>query len=435
MKALLSLFGKAAEGSRFLPLVAKSRTLLWLWVQGARGAQVTCALTLLLVATGVLPALLDKAVSVVIPETTAKEQLFGLLTSAEANPAYERCRVANRVILWSAACGAFVLLLLSRLPEAVRVASGSGAFPGEQVSALGRKAFGTSFVDSLMPEEGGGMARVGPGGRYRVADELGRGAMGVVYRAHDAVLERDVAVKELHAPLSGDRELVSRFRQEAKTLAMLDHPNIVRVFDFLEERGRGWIIMELVRGGDLDGLLRTRGALSVEETGRLGALMAGAMAYAHSRGVVHRDFKPSNVLLNESGEPKVTDFGLAKLAQSGELTQAGSVLGSPAYMSPEQARGEGAEARSDIYALGAVLYRMLSGRPLFEAEDMAGLLLKHIQEEPRPLHEAVPGIPKEMEELVIGMLVKTPEGRPQEMGEVARRLGRFGTGQPGERGR
>jgi hypothetical protein len=107
MKALLSLFGKAAEGSRFLPLVAKSRTLLWLWVQGARGAQVTCALTLLLVATGVLPALLDKAVSVVIPETTAKEQLFGLLTSAEANPAYERCRVANRVILWSAACGAF----------------------------------------------------------------------------------------------------------------------------------------------------------------------------------------------------------------------------------------------------------------------------------------------------------------------------------------
>jgi hypothetical protein len=406
---------------------------------------VTLALTLLLLATGALPALLDTAVAVVIPETTAKEQLFGLLTSSEANPAYERCRTVNRFILWGTACGAFFLLLFSRLSEMGRRAgaSGSGALSGEEVSALGRKAFATSFVDSLMPEGGGAqtvvvsgreVSSVGPGGRYRVAEELGRGAMGVVYRAHDTVLERDVAVKELHAPLSGDRELVSRFRQEAKTLARLDHPNIVRVFDFLEERGRGWIIIELVKGGDLDGLLRTQGALSVAETGRLGALMAGAMAYAHSKGVVHRDFKPSNVLMNESGEPKITDFGLAKLAQSGELTQAGSVLGSPAYMSPEQARGEGAEARSDIYALGAVLYRMLSGRPPFEAEDMAGFLLKHIQEEPRPLHETVSGVPNEMEELVLEMLVKTPEGRPQEMGEVAARLGRFAPGRQGEGG-
>jgi serine/threonine-protein kinase len=138
--------------------------------------------------------------------------------------------------------------------------------------------------------------------------------------------------------------------------------------------------------------------------------------------------------MNESGEPKISDFGLAKLAQSGELTQAGSVLGSPAYMSPEQARGEGAEARSDIYALGAVLYRMLSGRPPFEAGDMAGLLLKHIQDEPLPLHETVPGIPKEMEDLVLEMLVKKPEGRPQKMEEVAERLGRLGPGRHGEGG-
>jgi serine/threonine-protein kinase len=445
MKELVALFGKAAEGIRFLPLVPKSRTLLRLWLTGARGAQVTLVLTLLLVATGALPALADKAVALAIPETTAKKQLFGLLTSAEANPGYERCRVANRVILWGTACGAFVLLLFSRLPGAVRVAGTSRGddLAGDELSALGRKAFGTSFVDSLMPGEGGAetvvspggeMSPVGPGGRYRVAEELGSGAMGVVYRAHDAVLERDVAVKELHAPLSADRELVSRFRQEAKTLARLDHPHIVRVFDFLEERGRGWIIMELVSGGDLDGLLRTGGALSVEQAGRLGVLMAGAMAYAHSKGVVHRDFKPSNVLMNESGEPKISDFGLAKLAQSGELTQAGSVLGSPAYMSPEQARGEGAEARSDIYALGAVLYRMLSGRPPFEAGDMAGLLLKHIQDEPLPLHETVPGIPKEMEDLVLEMLVKKPEGRPQKMEEVAERLGRLGPGRHGEGG-
>ncbi len=260
-------------------------------------------------------------------------------------------------------------------------------------------------------------------GRYRIQSELGRGGMGVVFHAIDSVLERKVALKQLPRHLVGNPVLAERFRTEAKVLARLTHPGIVQVFDLVENAEGMFMAMELVHGGSLDGVLEETGALPVAEVARLGAVMAEALAYAHSQGVVHRDFKPGNVLLAEDGTPKITDFGLAKIAREGpKLTQEGAVLGSPAYMSPEQAAGGVAEQAADVYSFGVTLYEMATGRCPFEGESIASVLSAHITQPPPDPASFGDDIPAPLGELLLQMLAKTPESRPQDLTAVATTL-------------
>jgi hypothetical protein len=273
------------------------------------------------------------------------------------------------------------------------------------------------------------VSRVGRDGRYRLDTELGHGGMGVVYCGHDTVLDRKVAVKGLPEGLSNDGDFVSRFHQEAKALAFLSHPCIVQVYDFVEERGRVWILLEYVEGGDLSVYLRQCTRLEAHETARLGQHLADALHYAHEQGIVHRDFKPSNVLLTPERNPKITDFGLAKLMGSSSLTHSGTILGSVRYMSPEQASGKVADRRCDMYSLGITLYELLSGRTPFEG-DASSILAQHITQAPPPLRDLVDDVPADLENLIMGLLAKDPEERTQDLTAIARQLGALaGSGQ------
>lgn len=262
-------------------------------------------------------------------------------------------------------------------------------------------------------------------GRYAVTGELGRGANGIVYRADDTVLGRQVALKELPFQLSSDESVVQRFRQEARVLAQLNHPNIVQVYDFIEHGRSMWMAIELVEGGDLDSFLKTRGSLPAPEAVRLGRTIAGAVSFAHEQGVIHRDLKPLNVLLADESTPKVTDFGLAKLTEGSVHTVEGTVMGSPHYMSPEQADGRPVDQRTDVYALGVILYRMLTGRVPFEG-DIASVLAQHIRKPPPRPRKVAPdnAIPPALERLVMTMLAKKPDERPGNMTKVVEGLSR-----------
>ena len=241
--------------------------------------------------------------------------------------------------------------------------------------------------------------------------------MGVVYRAHDRVLDRDVALKQLSSHFSKDKDVIARFKQEAKALARLSHPNIVQVYDFVQEGDQGFIAMELVEGHNLAVYLHDKGAMPISETVQLATQMAKALAYAHKRGVVHRDFKPANVILSMEGDAKITDFGLAKIAQSSVHTQVGSLLGSPAYMSPEQAQGKVADASSDTYALGVALYEMLSGRLPFTG-DLESVIAQKLTSIPNPLSALNGKIPVQLNRLVFQMLEKEPDNRTESMNMV-----------------
>jgi tRNA A-37 threonylcarbamoyl transferase component Bud32 len=259
---------------------------------------------------------------------------------------------------------------------------------------------------------------IGPDNRYLIRNELGRGAMGIVYCAQDRILGRNVALKNLTGDLRGDKDLMRRFKQEAKALARLSHPHIVQVYDFVQDCDQAWIAMELIEGQDLADYLHDKDVMPMGETVQLVTQMAEALAYAHKRGVVHRDFKPANVILSMDREAKITDFGLAKISQSSVHTQVGSFLGSPAYMSPEQAQGKVANAYSDIYALGVAMYQMLSGRLPFTG-DLESVIVQKLTANPEPLPALNGEIPGQLKRLVFQMLEKESDNRPESMDEVA----------------
>ena len=271
------------------------------------------------------------------------------------------------------------------------------------------------------PEPGSRGAVVGPGGRYRLGPELGRGGMGVVHKALDTSLDRAVALKELPLHLTARSDLARRFRQEARLLARLSHPNIVQVYDLIEDGSRLWIVMEFVDGGTLADAIERSGALAPTQAVRLGRQLAAGLGFAHEQGVIHRDVKPINVLLTSDGIPKLSDFGLAKLLESSVHTQEGSLLGSARYMSPEQAAGRPADARSDVYSLGVTFYEMLCGRAPFEGET-ASVLAQHLSQAPTPLGDLVRSLPSDLEALVMRMLEKQPERRPSDLDAVVQAL-------------
>jgi len=265
------------------------------------------------------------------------------------------------------------------------------------------------------------VGEVKPESRYVIKHELGRGAMGVVHLGYDRVLARNVALKQLPNQFDKDKDTIERFKQEAVALARLSHPHIVQIYDFVQENDQAWIAMELVEGQDLDKHLKESASLPNGDTVQLGIQMAEALAYAHKRGVIHRDFKPANVILTSENSAKITDFGLAKLARSSIHTQVGSIMGTPAYMSPEQAQGKEVDSRSDIYAFGVTLYRMLAGRLPFEG-DMESIMVQKLTAESNQIPDLEERIPERLRQIVIKMLNKKLDKRPTSMDEIAETL-------------
>ena len=260
-------------------------------------------------------------------------------------------------------------------------------------------------------------------GRYELDEVIGRGGMSTVYRATDAVLDRIVAVKVLSAALAeGDPVWVARFKREARAAASLTHPGVATVYDTGVEDGTRFIVMECVPGNSLATILHTEAPLDPARAARIGAQVADALSAAHAAGIVHRDIKPGNVMVAPDGTVKVLDFGIARSIDATALTQTVSILGTAAYMAPEQASGQPADARSDIYSLGCVLYAILSGSPPFTGDLAAAVLHQHVNSAPRPLGDVVPSVPPALAGLVDRMLAKSPLDRPQSAGEVRDRL-------------
>ncbi|MDE3134595.1 MAG: serine/threonine protein kinase, partial [Acidobacteriota bacterium] len=258
-------------------------------------------------------------------------------------------------------------------------------------------------------------------GRYRVEGRLGVGGMSTVLLALDERLERHVAVKLLAEHLADDPTFVSRFRREALAAARLVHPNIVQVFDsgFDESAHQHFIVMEYVPGLSCAEILRDRGHLDVEQAVDIVAQACRGLDYAHRNGVVHRDVKPGNLLVSESGVVKLADFGIARATGQSSITQVGSVLGTAAYLSPEQARGEEAGPQADLYSLGVVAYQLLSGRLPYEANSLAELALKQQRESPIPLQRINPHVRTTLSEAVALSISVVPEERPRSAGELS----------------
>jgi len=251
-------------------------------------------------------------------------------------------------------------------------------------------------------------------GRYRLERRLGIGGMSTVQLAFDERLQRYVAVKLLAEHLADDESFVSRFRREALSAARLVHPNIVQVFDFGfdEHAHQHFIVMEHVSGQSCAELLRDRGHLDIDEAVSIVTQACRGLDYAHRNGVVHRDVKPGNLLVSDTGVVKLADFGIARATDQSSITQVGSVLGTAAYLSPEQARGEEAGPRADIYSLGVVTYQLLSGRLPYEANSLSELALRQQRESPEPLHQLNPAVPAGLARVVATALAIDQEGRP-----------------------
>ena len=269
-------------------------------------------------------------------------------------------------------------------------------------------------------------------GRYELEERVGSGGMSTVYRAHDSLLERKVALKILHQRFGDDAEYVERFRREARAVAQLAHPNIVTVIDRGEQSRRQFIVFEYVDGDDLKELIDKVGPLPIDQVVELGCEIAAALAFAHERGIVHRDVKPQNVLLSD-GRAKVTDFGIARsLDVEHGVTQTGTVLGTSNYIAPEQASGQPIDDRSDVYSFGVVLFELLTGTVPFEGESFVAVALQHINEPAPSVLERRPDTPPRLARLVDAMLQKDHDARPS-MDEVHAELEAVDAPETGER--
>src|SRR3989441_6702334 len=275
-------------------------------------------------------------------------------------------------------------------------------------------------------------------GKYKILAPLGQGGMAQVYRAHQENLDREVAIKVLPPWYAADRNFVERFNLEARLVARLSHPNIVTIHDFSEQNGHLYIVMQLVDGGTLKQLLDTLrdpsssanqhsqeviGAIDVAEANRIFQQLANALAYAHEQGIIHRDIKPVNVLLDRTKRPILSDFGIAKvLASTSDLTRPGAGVGTPEYMSPEQCKGEQVDRRADIYALGIMLYETLTGRTPFIGDNYPAIAHSHIYEEPPNPRIFNRQLPLAVRDVILTALQKDPEYRYQYASDMAKAL-------------
>ena len=263
-------------------------------------------------------------------------------------------------------------------------------------------------------------ANLGP---FRILHQIGEGGMARVFKAYQPSVERYVALRVLPSHYAEDPQFVERFIREARTIARLEHKNILPVFDFGEQDGITYLAMRFIEGGTLKELMM-KGRLTLHDTQDIMTQVCSALDYAHRHGVIHRDVKPSNVIIDSEGAAYLTDFGIAKVlgGTGGDLTATGAAIGTPAYMAPEQAMGSAVDARTDIYALGIMLYEMLTGRVPFQADTPMAVLMAHVSD-PLPLpHVFNAEIPEAIEEVVIKALAKSPDDRYQNANEMAQAL-------------
>jgi serine/threonine protein kinase len=276
------------------------------------------------------------------------------------------------------------------------------------------------------------------GGRYRMIRPIARGAMAEVWEAQDQTLGRAVAVKVLHSHLAHDESFLERFRREAIAAARLAHPNVVATYDTGTDGDVAFIVMELVHGRTLRQVLSDEGPMNPRRVVDIGAQVADALNYAHRAGVIHRDVKPANILLCDDGRAKVADFGIAKAAieaiedatgagpvpggraptSTADLTQSGAIVGTAKYLSPEQVNGEAVDGRSDVYALGVVLYEMVCGRPPYAGDTDVAVALQHLSGSPLPPRQVRAGIPRSLESVVLRAMAKNPAGRYATAGQL-----------------
>jgi serine/threonine protein kinase len=260
------------------------------------------------------------------------------------------------------------------------------------------------------------MDNIQPGqmlGPYRIINQVGRGGMATVYKAYQPSVDRYVAIKVLPSQLAESREFAARFQQEARIIAKLEHPHILPVFDYGESEGVAYFVMRYMDAGTLKDKMIEGRPLPLQEIDRLFTQLAQALSYAHSHGIVHRDLKPANVLIDSQGNVFLTDFGIAKLLESASprLTQTDAIMGTPAYISPEQAQGHPVDQRSDIYSLGIILYEMVTGSVPFTAETPLAVLFKHISDPLPPPSLVKPDIPPVIEQVILKALAKDPRDR------------------------
>jgi serine/threonine-protein kinase len=269
--------------------------------------------------------------------------------------------------------------------------------------------------------------------RYEIRSRIGRGGMADVFLGHDRMLDRPVAVKVLFPEYAADPAFVERFRREAQAAANLSHPNVVGVYDWGRVGSTYFIVMEYVQGRPLSEILRADGPLLPQRAADIAADVSAALGFAHRNGVVHRDIKPGNILVSTQGAVKVADFGIARALNSAtdqNLTQAGAVMGTATYFSPEQAQGSNPDPRSDLYSLGIVMYEMVAGRPPFAGDNPVAIAYKQVHDTPQALSEVRPDVPRGYEAIVGKLLSKRPEARYPSADELRNDLRRFREGQP-----
>jgi predicted Ser/Thr protein kinase len=259
-------------------------------------------------------------------------------------------------------------------------------------------------------------------GRYELLELVGSGGMSSVWKAHDGLLDRTVAIKVLHEQFTADEEYVERFRREARSVAQVSHPNIVTVIDRGEDENRQYIVFEYIEGENLKELIERSGRLAIRDALVMALQMGRALAFAHDRGLVHRDVKPQNVLLNDDGQAKMTDFGIARSVDVEGVTITGTVLGTSEYIAPEQARGRRVDALTDVYSLGVVLYELLTGSVPFQGENFVAVALRHVNEPAPSVLERRPDAPPRVAMAVERAMAKDPDDRFQSMDEFVAEL-------------
>src|SRR4051794_31459973 len=251
-------------------------------------------------------------------------------------------------------------------------------------------------------------------GRYELHRRLARGGMADVFLARDQLLDRPVAIKVLFPEFATDPNFVERFRREAQSAANLNHPNIVSVYDWGKYSNTYFMAMEYVQGRTLADILRANGHVSSVQAAEIASEVSAALGFAHKNGVVHRDIKPTNILIGSGGQVKVADFGIARALNApteSNLTQVGSVMGTATYFSPEQAQGAQPDPRSDLYSLGIVLYEMVAGRPPFIGDNPVSIAYKQVHDHPQPLNRIIADVPRSYEAIVARLLAKDPKVR------------------------
>ena len=267
-------------------------------------------------------------------------------------------------------------------------------------------------------------------GRYEIKSELGRGGMATVYRAYDPSFDREVAIKVLPREMMHDPQFRSRFEREIKMVAGLEHPSIVPVYDVGDEDGQPYFVMRYMTGGSLSGWIEKE-RFSVQDAARIVEKVAQGLTYAHKKGIIHRDLKPDNILFDNNGDPFISDFGIAKLSESSGSLTGGGIIGTPAYMSPEQAQGSELDSRSDVYGLGVIVYHMLSGHQPYNADTPMGVVVKHITEPVPEILKTLPSLPPDVDNLIKSALAKDKTKRYASAVELAKALNLIAFGNEG----